>query len=301
VIVGVDASRAYVDAPVTDLSAAALAAGKAAASWGLDPPVLLRHGMNAIFASGDAVLRVAIPSVGAAASIELAEFLRGRGIRVPVPRRTDVVVDGSMSVTAWDRIPDTDAPIDWFAVGAMVRQVHALDVGEFPASIPLPLPSVLPWWDFDALLERAGDGLDKPARDGLAAVVERHRGWQRLGDRVVCHGDVHPGNVMMSADGPVLLDWDLLCRAPAGWDHGPLMTWHDRWGGDPETYPALARGYGRSFVDDPAAVAFAELRLVAATLMRVIAARRNPDARPEAERRLRYWRGEPGAPMWTAQ
>jgi hypothetical protein len=48
-------------------------------------------------------------------------------------------------------------------------------------------------------------------------------------------------------------------------------------------------------------VAFAELRLVAATLMRVTAALVNPDARPEAERRLRFWRGDPDAPTWTAQ
>ena len=298
---GVDAPRAYVDAPVVDISAATRAAGRAADHWGLAPPVLLRHGMNAIFASDDAVLRVATPSVPAGASIELAEFLGSRGVRVPAPRRADVVVDGSMSVTAWERIADSDVPIDWFAVGAMVRTVHGTDHGELPPTIPLPSPEVLPWWDFDALIERAGDALDAAARDGLGAAVERHRGWERFGDTVLCHGDVHPGNVMMTPDGPVLFDWDLLCRAPAGWDHGPLMTLHDRWGGDADVYPAFAEGYGRSFAEDPAATAFAELRLVAATLMRVIAGISNPAARPEAERRLRYWRGDPDAPAWAAQ
>jgi hypothetical protein len=52
---------------------------------------------------------------------------------------------------------------------------------------------------------------------------------------------------------------------------------------------------------DGQAEAIAELRLVAATLMRVLAGRRDPAARAEAERRLRYWRGEPDAPQWTAQ
>ncbi len=206
-----------------------------------------------------------------------------------------------MSVTAWDRIIDAGVPIDWSAVGAMIRRVHGLDHREMPSSIPLPSPSALPWWDFDALVERAAGTLDRAARDGLVAAVERHRGWERFDHTVVCHGDVHPGNVMMSVDGPVLLDWDLLCRAPAGWDHGPLMTWHERWGGDLRDLPPFASGYGRSLVDDPAAEAFAELRLVAATLMRVTAAIRNPDARREAERRLRYWRGDPDAPAWTAQ
>jgi aminoglycoside phosphotransferase (APT) family kinase protein len=299
--VGADAPRAYVDAPITDLSAATAAAELAAAHWGLETPALLRHGMNAIFSSGDVVLRVATPSVPASASIELAEFLLGKGIRVPAPRRGDVVVVGAMSVTAWERITESSTSIDWVGVGALVRRVHAIDARDLPPAVPLPSPAVLPWWDFDSLVVRAGDALDPRARDGLAAVVDRHRGWERFADVVVCHGDVHPGNVMMGAQGPVLLDWDLLCRAPAGWDHGPLMTWHDPWGGDPGIYPAYAAGYGRSFVEDPAAQAFAELRLVAATLMRVIAAASNPAARPEAERRLRYWRNDPDAPAWAAQ
>ena len=296
-----DATRAYVDAPVTDIDAAARAAHGAAEHWGFATPVLLRRGMNAIYACDDVVLRVATPSVSAIASIELAGFLAQQDIRVPEPRRLDVVVDGAMSVTAWERITDVPDPVDWAAVGAMVRHVHEVDRRDLPASVPLPVPSVLPWWDFDVLAERAGDALDGAARIGLAAAVERHRGWDRFADTVVCHGDVHPGNVMMSATGPVLLDWDLLCRAPAGWDHGPLMTLHERWGGDAEIASAFARGYGKSFVDDPAARAFAELRLVAATLMRVIAGVDDPAARPEAERRLRYWRGDPDAPSWSAQ
>jgi hypothetical protein len=106
---------------------------------------------------------------------------------------------------------------------------------------------------------------------------------------------------MMAIDGPVLIDWDLLCEAPRGWDHGPLMTWHERWGGAAGEYDAFADGYGESLRDDPAAGAFAELRLVAATLMRVKAARTDPSARAEVDRRLRYWRGDLDAPSWTAQ
>ena len=296
-----DAPRAYVDRPIGDIEAATRAARAAADHWRLESPVLVRNGMNAIFASGEVVLRAATPSAPAEASLELAEHLRRRGIRVPEPRREDVVVEESISVTAWERVHDTGAPIAWGEVGAMVRRVHELDPAALPARVPLPHPSVLPWWDFDVLVERAGDALDGRARDGLLAAVERHRGWERLDELVVCHGDVHPGNVLAGPDGPVLLDWDLLCRAPAGWDHGPLLTWHERWGGDAGLYEDFAAGYGRSYTDDPAAIAFAELRLVAATLMRVLASVEDPGARPEAERRLRYWRGDPGAPAWTAQ
>jgi hypothetical protein len=79
-----------------------------------------------------------------------------------------------------------------------------------------------------------------------------------------------------------------------------MLTWADRWGGRGGEYEAFADGYGRSMANDPAALAFAELRLVAATLMRLAAAMTNPAAIPEAELRLRYWRGDPDAPAWTA-
>ena len=79
------------------------------------------------------------------------------------------------------------------------------------------------------------------------------------------------------------------------------MTWTERWGGEPEIYETFASGYGRSFRADPVAEAIAELRLVAATLMRVRAARTSPDALAEAEARLRYWRGAIDAPQWHAQ
>lgn len=296
-----DEVRAYVDRPVADAAAAVAAARQAALEWGLAAPAILRIGMNAIFVTGHEVLRVSAPSVPATASLELATSLADAGIRVPRPSRRDVVVVGELSVTGWELLESVDTPIDWFEVGEMVRVVHSLARSALPASIPLPSPSSLPWWDFDALLERAAPALDDSARRGIVETIERHRGWAGFADQVVCHGDVHPGNVVMTGDGATLIDWDLLCWAPPGWDHGPMLTWASRWGGDGSEYPAFAAGYGRSLVTDPTAVAFAELRLVAATLMRLLAGMADPAAMPEAVLRLRYWRGEPDAPAWTAQ
>jgi hypothetical protein len=296
------APRAYVDRPVGDLAAATRAASVAAGIWGLDDPVLVRAGMNAIFRADSVVLRVSAPSAPAEVSLELAEFWYDHEVTVPRAVRDDVVRVGALSVTAWERIDgDNETPIDWIRVGELVRRVHETAPASLPASVPLPSPSAFPWWDFDALLTRADPGLDHGAREGLVATIDRHRRWSEFDEVVVCHGDVHPGNVLMRASGPVLIDWDLLCLAPPGWDHGPMLRFADRWGGRPGEYDEFARGYGRSLADDPATIAIAELRLVAATLMRVIAALGDPAARSEAERRLRFWRGEPDAPPWTAQ
>lgn len=293
--------RAFVDEPITDLEAATSAARRAARHWRLPTPVLIRAGMNITFTCGDVVLRVSVPNAPATASIELARFLAAHGIAVPRPARDDAFEDGRMSVTAWGLVASIGEAIDWQGIGTAVRRVHDIEPTSLPGAVPLPRPERFPWWDFDTLLERADAGLDGGAEAGLRAAIERHRRWPSAAERVVCHGDVHPGNVIMSADGPVLLDWDLLCWAPRGWDHGPMMTWAERWGGAPGEYDAFADGYGGSLRGEPTAEAIAELRLVAATLMRVIAGLRDPSAMPEAELRLRYWRAEVDAPVWTTQ
>jgi hypothetical protein len=295
------ADRPFVDCPIDDLQRATRAAEFASRHWHLDRPVLMRRSMNAIFGCGDVVLRVGTPTAAPDAALALMAVLHGAGLRVPAPARDDAVVVGDMAVTCWKRIDAVDTPIDWRAVGEMVRVLHALDPRAVPAAYPLGSPVTFPWWEFDALLSDTAGVIDAQALDGLRTSIERHRGWADFDEVVVCHGDVHPGNVIMSQQGPVLIDWDLLCLAAPAWDHAPMLRWADRWGGAPNDYDDFAAGYGRSMVDDPAARSLGELRLVAATLMRVRAARHDDSANAEAQRRLRYWRGEADAPMWHAQ
>jgi len=210
--------------------------------------------------------------------------------------------DGA-SVTAWEHVSATDSAVDWTAIGVAVRLVHDVGADDIPAGYPVPSPTAFPWWDFDSMLRQVADLLDDPARRGLESAIERHAGWQdKIAEHaVICHGDVHPGNVLMSANGPLLIDWDLLCTADAAWDHAMLTTYAERWGGDPRVYPAFAEGYGANLVDDDLTATLADLRNVAATLMRVRAGRTNEAARVEAERRLRFWRGDPDPPIWRAQ
>jgi Ser/Thr protein kinase RdoA (MazF antagonist) len=299
----VHAERPFVDTPPGPGDATLQAAVTAAAEYGLPAPHVLRLGMNALYTCGDVIVRVGRTNAPAEVAVVLAHHLAGAGIPVPVPASDRAVVVGALSVTAWHRIEPTGDPVDWAAVGRSVSRLHELSPLTIPEAVPLPLPTSFPWWRFDAMLDDARSELDAHALAALQATIERHRGWldPDRDELVVCHGDVHPGNVMMSADGVVLLDWDLLCLGPRGWDHAPMMTWATRWGGRPGEYEALAAGYARSMRGDDQAEAIAELRLVAATLMRVLAGRRDPAAKAEALRRLRYWRGEPDAPQWTAQ
>jgi Ser/Thr protein kinase RdoA (MazF antagonist) len=50
-------------------------------------------------------------------------------------------------------------------------------------------------------------------RPGILALIERLPPGDAL-----CHGDLHPGNVIMTAEGPRLVDWSGSVRAPAAYD-----------------------------------------------------------------------------------
>lgn len=293
----------YVDRPVVDRDAAMRVAQVQAAAWRLDEPVVLRHGMNALYRCGPVVLRVGRATGPATASHELVRWLLDNGIPTiePVEGLT-ADVDG-FAVTGWRLERETRRAVDWRVVGAIVAAVHALPLAAVPSEYPLPSPTVFPWWDFDRLLDEVGSDIDAAALDGLRGAVETNRGWRTAVevDQVLCHGDVHPGNVLMTGRGVLLVDWDLLCVANPAWDHAMLANHHRRWGGDPSVYDAFAAGAGRDRRDDPLTRALGELRDVAATLLRVRAGRHDEAARAEAERRLRFWRGDPDAPVWRAQ
>ena len=297
------ADRPFVDRPMSDGKAADLAAAHAVQAWGLQPASLLRTGMNALYACGDVVLRVGHATASAQLGHDLVAVMQTHGVPTVAPIVGMALDVNGVAVTAWQRVAATDARIDWAAVGAAVRRVHEVDPDEIPVGYPVPSPTDFPWWDFESLLAEVSDLLDDRSRRGLRDAIDRDEGWRgaiRV-DPVICHGDVHPGNVMVSPTGPLLIDWDLLCIAGPAWDHAMLTAYAERWGGDPAAYLAFAEGYGVDLAADELTRTLAELRNVAATLMRVRAGRTNPAARDEAERRLRYWRGEPDPPVWNAQ
>lgn len=298
----------FVAEPVGDLVAAASAAQRAAERWHLPEPTLLRAGMNALFSAGEVVLRVGRTTVDPACASGLQRVLAAHGVRFA--RQIDSLPAGAdgLSVIAQERL-EASGEIDWRVVGDIVRRVQDIDPDEVAGVVPVPSCTTFRHWQLAPLLDEvSGDATLRLDDDDVAAL---RRGLQRVGDWaavvtsgrepvVLCHGDVHPGNVLATGEGSVLLDWDLLCTGPAAWDHSALLTWETRWGGAAGTYAAFAEGFGRDLRDDPLATSLADGRLLAATLMRLRAGRHDPGALEEARRRLRYWRGEPDAPAWRA-
>jgi len=77
-----------------------------------------------------------------------------------------------------------------------------------------PPPDVLSLHDTEAGSSRFSGGmLPKHIATGILTLIERLTPGDGL-----CHGDLHPGNVIMTADGPRLIDWGGATRAPPGLD-----------------------------------------------------------------------------------
>lgn len=271
----------------------------------LSPSVLLRSGANEVYAVDDLVIRLAPPGVDVEQQVMVADLLARHGVAAPA-----LVAAGNRDgqpYTVWERIvADAVEGIDFRLLGAEIGRLHRID----PHAVyepALPWCDEAGWLDLDANLtaaEAAGvvavDDIDI-----LRAHWDELRSWggrcRAAGPPVVCHGDVHPQNVIMFDDRPVVIDWDTICLGPPQWDHAMLVTWASRWGGEPNAYPDFAAGYGTSFADDELATDLARLRLLAPTVNLIAKAAASPRHAAEARRRMRYWRGEVPAPAWRPQ
>jgi Ser/Thr protein kinase RdoA (MazF antagonist) len=77
---------------------------------------------------------------------------------------------------------------------------------------PPRAPSLRDW--FGAVSQVPG-GIPEHIAAGVLALIERLPPEEGL-----CHGDLHPSNVIMTADGPRIIDWVCTVRAPAAYDLG---------------------------------------------------------------------------------
>ncbi len=191
----------FVAAPPGTLDDVTHAAQAAARHWGLDEPRLIRMGMNGIFAAGDGVLlRVGRPTAPAHLAIRLAGVLTAAGLRVPTYLRDEPFYSDQHAVFAVGAVEDS-GPIDWVAVGEMIAVLHDIDPNDLAFGYPVPFCGDFPWWDFESLMSDVAADLDTPARTAINAAIRRGMPLldsQRSRSSLICHGDVHPGNVIQS-------------------------------------------------------------------------------------------------------
>ena len=296
----------FVSQPVSDRGNARARAKQCAKELGATDLTPIRESMCSTFRANGAVLRVGHFTSDPSTAQRLATMLRDAEFRVPDVIATWQQDDTGLGVIAYEVVQETGEAIDWREVGRIIRRLHTdIAASDVPAGYPIASPTSLPWWNFGAMLTRleATAYVVPQQLSMLYEVAERGAEWSDNVQRtpnVLTHGDVHPGNILMSDDGPVLIDWDLLSIASSLWDHVPLKAWSKPpWQGNTDVYTAFAAGYGAVDWDADSVDVVVEMRNLAATLMRVLASASTGVIDEEAARRLEYWASPNKTALWT--
>jgi aminoglycoside phosphotransferase (APT) family kinase protein len=167
--------------------------------------VVARGSRSVVHAYGrGAVVKVPKPSTPAGwirAEAEYVEAVRAVGAPAPALLGMDEVFGRPASV--WERV---DGPSLWQQV--VDRPDRGAEVGRTLAAVQLALFELVPPVTLpdqrDRLISKirwSGANLDP----SLVVALELIPG--RTGPSRLCHGDLHPSNVIVSEDGPVLVDW----------------------------------------------------------------------------------------------
>jgi len=161
-----------------------------------------------LFAWGtDRVLKLFRREFQHVVDLEAERSLAVHRLGIPAPKVFEIAeVDGRRGIV-FERV---DGPTLMSFVGphgagrvaAALAEVHAA-IHRFDAK---GLPTLR------SLVESALDLDAQSRRASLARIDRMPRG------KVVCHGDLHPGNVVITPDGPMILDWVNATAAPAAAD-----------------------------------------------------------------------------------
>jgi Ser/Thr protein kinase RdoA (MazF antagonist) len=132
---------------------------------------------------------------------EYAQAARTGG--APVPRFLGLERVAGRAASVWEHVPGesmwqliVDAPARSAELGRLLADVHEALFDLVP---PVTLPSQRD--RLAAKIRRAAATIDPGFADALR-LLPTARGGARL-----CHGDLHPSNVLMSPSGPVIVDW----------------------------------------------------------------------------------------------
>ncbi|WP_195905382.1 phosphotransferase family protein [Parafrankia elaeagni] len=220
---------------------------------------LLRWGNNVSFghASGH-VFRVSLHPAGtdlAQQEVQTARALRHAD--VPAARLSDLwpvqpLATSVGAVTVWLRIEGRPAGTnDYESLGEVLARWHGIH------SLPRGLTPV---WEVERRAQRLPDLGEAAERSGCPPeydFIVAELGAGVLGDpspllessvdEVICHGDAHPGNVILTDEGPVLVDLEYVGLGCREWDLSeaavhvrrfgrPIIIWRSLFERYPEGY-----------------------------------------------------------------
>jgi len=210
---------------------------------------LVRHHTNAVYALGDAVVKIAPPGIGVAQvqpTVAFVEWLTRRGFPT-VPLYPGVAqpleVDG-YAVTVWQRLdPAHDNPVTAAELGGLLRQLHALAAPPVPLRPLEPIGSIRRSIVASTILVADDRLLLHSHLDQLA------QAWATMSFELptgLIHADPQAGNALRRPDGcPVLADWDAAATGPREWDLATIAVHCRRFTPDDfDAFDAFSTAYG---------------------------------------------------------
>ncbi|MFQ5349313.1 MAG: phosphotransferase family protein, partial [Thermoanaerobaculia bacterium] len=223
---------------------------------------------------------------------------------VPAPRLVDgehqPLVSPVGAVTLWRRLEIVAGSPSPESIGRLARRLHTSCADD----LPVETPDLDPFEPIPGWLDRPGELPLPPGADELWKSLSRLRPrWAEIvGDdplgTVLVHGDLHADNVVLTPEGPVMLDLEMAGRGPASWDLLPQRLAVQRYGGEPEAYRRFCAGYGDALADSPAVQFLQEVYELHLVSWAVGHRDLSPAMAAEAEIRLAVYLGD-SEQSWT--
>jgi hypothetical protein len=248
---------------------------------------LLALGENAVFTSGDLVVKVGRDAElldRARRELAVAVWLAEAGVPAVRAAETEPLLVEGHPVTVWHRLPDSVRPAEPRDLAELLRLVHALPTPPF-ALPPRELLGGVERW-----LRLAGDAID-PA--DAAYLRERRDGFARAAAALTphlppgpIHGDALPRNVHAGPDGPVLVDLETFSGDLREHDLVVMALSRDRYGMPAAAYDAFTSAYGWDVREWSGCSVLRGARETASCAWVAQHAPSSPKARGEFERRV---------------
>ena len=126
-----------------------------------------------------------------------------RGVGAPAPRLLGIEEIAGRAATVWERVDGTSM---WQRVvdrpdlsGEMGRLLADVQLDLFDLVPPVTLPTQRD--RLESKIRRAAARVDRSLARALELLPPR------VGPLRLCHGDIHPSNVILASDGPIVVDW----------------------------------------------------------------------------------------------
>lgn len=225
-------------------------------------------------------------------------------VRLQVPEAIEVFLDGvAWLVTMWALLEPV-APVGAQALGQAARALHRRSLGfhEQASGAEPRVPLADPLGAARALLARPHRFLTPADQAGLNALVEQlTQRWEAelaTAPRALVHGDLHPGNVVVTAAGPVLVDLEYAGVGPVGLDLAAVGAHVKRYGLDPQWIQGFAQGYGEALHEAPGHDLLCDVYALHVALWALQVAHTHPEVAREAALRVECLLGRSTA-TWT--